>query len=47
MFNIRSIIICLFLVSSLSACNTMRGLGQDMQEAGESLENKAERNKKY
>jgi predicted small secreted protein len=30
-------------VFSLSACNTMRGLGQDLQKVGEKLEDSAQR----
>lgn len=32
---------------SLSACNTTRGVGQDMQSAGQGLSNSAEKNKPY
>jgi len=32
----------LFSVSMLSACNTMAGAGQDVQKAGEKLEDKAQ-----
>lgn len=28
----------------LSACNTMKGAGQDVQDAGQGIENAAERN---
>lgn len=28
----------------LSACNTMKGAGQDVQDAGQSIENAADRN---
>ena len=33
------------LLAGVSACNTMEGLGQDVQRAGESLEESAKRNK--
>jgi entericidin B len=31
--------------SMLSACNTMEGAGQDIQQGGKALENSADRNK--
>jgi entericidin B len=31
--------------TSLVACNTMEGLGQDIQHGGENLENSADKNK--
>lgn len=33
------------LVSSLSACNTVEGFGQDVQKGGDAIERSAERNK--
>lgn len=44
----RSIILTSILVSVAfltSACNTMQGAGQDMQDAGKKLEQSAENNK--
>lgn len=35
-------LISLFSLGTLSACNTMRGLGQDVQKVGEKVEDKAE-----
>lgn len=35
------------LTVSLSACNTMEGLGEDTQAAGNKLERAAEDNKNY
>jgi entericidin A len=35
-------ILVLFLLSVLSACNTMAGAGRDVQKAGEKVEEKAE-----
>lgn len=32
---------------SLSACNTIRGAGQDTSAAGQAVENSAEKNKSY
>lgn len=31
------------IVLGITACNTMRGMGQDVQRGGEKLENAAER----
>lgn len=36
------ILLSLFSVSMLSACNTMAGAGKDIQKAGEKVEKKAE-----
>lgn len=33
------------MLSGLSACNTMEGLGKDVKSAGNSLENAADRHK--
>lgn len=33
------------LLPALSACNTMQGLGEDLQKGGDSLSKAAERNK--
>ena len=35
----------LAMLPILSACNTMEGLGQDTQKAGQKLENSADKNK--
>lgn len=32
---------------TLSGCNTTAGIGQDVQAAGDAIEDKAEENKKY
>lgn len=32
------------IVLGITACNTMKGVGQDVQRGGEKLENAAERN---
>lgn len=37
--------VTLAALSALSACNTMEGLGQDMQKGGQKVEDAAERNK--
>jgi predicted small secreted protein len=42
-------VIALFLllaVAGLSGCNTMRGMGQDIEATGDKIENTAERAKK-
>jgi entericidin A len=36
------LLISMFSLGALSACNTMRGLGQDVQKVGEKVEDKAE-----
>ena len=41
--KILALIIAALSVSALSSCNTMSGLGRDMQKAGTSLENTANR----
>ena len=38
-------ILTLMLLPLLAACNTMEGLGQDVQKGGENLEEKADENK--
>jgi entericidin A len=35
-------LISLFSLGTLSACNTMAGLGEDVQKVGEKVEDKAE-----
>lgn len=37
----------LVLGGGLSACNTVKGAGQDIKSAGKGIENKAEEEKKY
>lgn len=32
---------------TLAGCNTMEGIGEDVQAGGKKLENSAERNKRY
>lgn len=41
MKNFKLIIIYLMLMFMLGACNTMEGAGQDMQSAGEAIEDEA------
>lgn len=40
--TITLVMLSLFSLSMLSACNTMAGAGQDVQKVGEKLEDKAE-----
>ncbi len=37
----------LLFLPVLAGCNTMEGLGQDVQHGGEAVEDSAERNKNY
>lgn len=37
----------LFLSGALSACNTVKGAGQDIKSAGKGIEKKAEEEKSY
>ena len=41
MHKIRLVLLCLSLTSVglLAACNTIRGVGQDVQKAGSAIEN--------
>lgn len=36
------LLLALFSVGSLTACNTMKGAGQDIEKAGDKIEDKAE-----
>lgn len=36
------LLLALFSVGTLSACNTVKGAGQDVQKVGEKMEDKAE-----
>ncbi len=40
--KIITVILTIFILSSLSACNTMAGLGKDIQQGGEALERTAQ-----
>ena len=33
-----TLLACLFIAMTLSACNTVRGLGQDIEKAGEKIQ---------
>ena len=39
------VVFTIIFVAGISACNTMEGLGQDVQTAGEKLEDSAKRHK--
>ena len=43
MSKLLLIALSLMAVVSLSACNTMRGLGQDVQKAGSAIEDAAKK----
>ncbi|MDG4597373.1 MAG: entericidin A/B family lipoprotein [Candidatus Contendobacter sp.] len=49
--SIRVALLCLgalpLLAGSLSACNTVKGAGQDLKAAGQAIERKAEQKKHY
>ena len=48
MFKIPALFFILFLnMVILSGCNTMSGVGEDMQSAGDAIEDSAEKNKSY
>lgn len=40
---IAVMLLALFSIGVLSACNTMEGLGKDVQKVGEKIEDKADR----
>lgn len=42
MRKLSTTLLVLFMLSFLSACNTMAGAGRDVQKAGEKVEEKAE-----
>ncbi|SFP80972.1 entericidin B [Nitrosomonas cryotolerans] len=42
MMRILSLIVTIVTVSYLSACNTMAGLGKDVQKGGKAIERSAE-----
>ncbi len=39
---IALMLLAMFSVSTLSACNTMKGAGKDVQKVGEKMEDKAD-----
>lgn len=48
MFKIPALLFFLFLnVAILSGCNTMSGVGEDMESAGDAIEDSADKNKSY
>lgn len=45
MKKVISVLLLLVWVVTLSACNTMAGVGEDIQSAGEKLEDAAKKNR--
>ena len=41
--SILLLLIALLATTSLTACNTVKGFGQDLQKVGENMEEKADR----
>ena len=41
-FTIRTLLLTLLLGAGLAGCNTMAGFGQDLENAGEAIGQKAE-----
>ena len=41
----KRIVYVMLVTMALAACNTMSGLGEDIQRGGQKLENSAEKNK--
>ena len=41
------VVICVLFIGFLSGCNTMSGVGEDVQDAGDAIEDSAEKNKSY
>ena len=44
---INLIAACFFSLFALSACNTIEGVGEDIEAGGDAIEDAAERNKNY
>ena len=42
---VHAVLVAMTLAASLAACNTMSGLGEDIQRGGQKLEDSAEKNK--
>ena len=40
--TLRTMMLALLIVMGLSGCNTMAGMGEDVENAGESIEEEAE-----
>lgn len=45
--NVALLVASVLVGGSLSACNTVKGAGQDMKSAGKAIEKKAENEKTY
>jgi len=44
MKKLAKLTMALFVISSAAACNTLSGVGQDLESAGEAIERTAETN---
>jgi predicted small secreted protein len=44
---IYAMVVGMFLMGALSACNTMEGIGQDVKAAGGKVEGEAKEHKRY
>jgi len=47
MKKVTCLLLGLTFALSLTACNTMEGVGQDMEAAGDAIEGEASENKNY
>jgi len=47
MKKVTSLLLSLFFVLSVSACNTMQGAGEDIEAAGSAIDKKAGEKKNY
>lgn len=47
MKKLTALLLSLFFVLSVSACNTMQGAGEDIEAAGGAIESKAGEKKNY
>ncbi len=47
MRNLLYSLIIFFSIGMLAGCNTMSGVGEDIEAAGDAIEDSAEKNKSY
>lgn len=47
MKKLTALLLSLFFVLTVTACNTMEGVGEDMGAAGDAIDRKAEEKKGY
>lgn len=45
--NVRLLVLIIMFSFSLTACNTIEGIGEDIGAAGSTIEKSAKKNKKY